>query len=65
METQAGSTATSPAGVGWSYAGGATGGAPSPSREDAATQLRARLLRLIIANESTRQTADAEASKPR
>ncbi len=66
MESHAGSTTTSPPAGGWAFAaGGSAGESMSKSRDEAAAQLRARLLRLIIANETARHGSDADASKPR
>jgi len=39
-------------------------GEPAANR-DAATQLRARLLQMILANEQSRQSATADSHKPR
>jgi hypothetical protein len=36
-----------------------------PRHDASAAQLRARLLRMIVANEKARQAAKADASKPR
>lgn len=39
---------------------------PAPTvRDDAAAQLRARLLRMIVANESARRSNESEGIKPR
>ncbi len=66
MESHAGSTTTSAPAGGWAFAAsGSVGESASKSRDEAAAQLRARLLRLIVANETARNTSDADASKPR
>ncbi len=44
---------------------GAAGKEPIPPREDAVAQLRARLLRLIVANETSRSVSAVDSSKPR
>lgn len=66
METHAGSTATSVPAGGWKFAAsGSAGESTATARDEAAAQLRARLLRLIVANETARNPSDADASKPR
>lgn len=66
MESHAASTASSAPASGWSLPTGAKTNDPnSNSRAAAAAQLRARLLKLIVANETARTDAGADASKPR